>query len=236
MKGVKYYFGRVVTFLPYRLGRLTIRSIYWLRHYRVVVIGREKLPRSGAVILAANHLFFEDSIVMGLTNRRQITFLAKSDYFKANSIWGFLVKVGFLLIGQIKTDRSGDGRGQIAMADAVVVLEHGKVIGWHFEGTRSRDGRLYKAHTGFAVVAQRTKATIQPTALVYPDLANRRHIEVHYGDLIPYSQYKDLKPHQIAELVTKRVQAMSGQERAERRAIIPDRISSMIRKEPQAEV
>jgi 1-acyl-sn-glycerol-3-phosphate acyltransferase len=207
-------------------------------HYHIVVIGGEKLMRSGAVIVAANHLFFEDSIAIGLTYRRQIAFLAKSDYFKMKSLKGLAVKIAFLLIGQIKTDRSGDGRGQKAMADAVVTLEHGRPVGWHFEGTRSLDGRLYKAHTGFAVVAQRTKATIQPSALVYPDPTNRRHIEVHYGDPIPYSEYKNLKPHQIAELVTARVQAMSGQVRAEKRASIPRRISTMVRKrhEPETEV
>jgi 1-acyl-sn-glycerol-3-phosphate acyltransferase len=236
MEGVKFYFGRVVTFLPYRVGRLVIRLFFWLRGYRITVVGREKLLRSGPVVIAANHLYFEDSIVIALVNPRQVSFLAKSAYFKANSFKGILVKIAFLLVGQIKTDRSGDGRGQKAMDDAVVVLKYGKVVGIHFEGTRSPDGRLYKAYTGFAVVAKKTKATIQIHTMVYPDPNDRRHIEIHIDDPFTYSQYKSLKPYQIAEFVMKKVQKAGGQVRAERRALIPDRIISMLRKEPDIEV
>ncbi|MDB5167553.1 MAG: 1-acyl-sn-glycerol-3-phosphate acyltransferase [Candidatus Saccharibacteria bacterium] len=132
--------------------------------------------------------------------------------------------IGFLLIGQISTDRSG-GKAGDALEQVSNVLVHGDAAGWHFEGTRSPDGLLYDAHTSFARVAQATRAIVVPVAHVYPA---DKMVEVHFGDPIAYSVLKKLKPYEIAELVVTRVQEMSGQQRAGKKATISRKIGQAI--------
>lgn len=222
---VKYFLRhRLLTFVPYRLGWTICWFAYRFSGWRIDVFGAEKLPKRGPVIYAANHLEFHDSIALGLHARRQLSFLAKSEYFNKGSLMGLLVTIGFLLIGQISTDRSG-GKAGNALDEASEVLSHGDAVGWHFEGTRSPDGLLYDAHTSFARVAQATEAIVVPVAFVYPA---DKLVEVHFGDPIAYSVLKRLKPYEVAELVVTRVQEMSGQQRAGKKATVGRKIGQAI--------
>ena len=49
--------------------------------FRPKIIGKRNVPRSGAVLIASNHLSFIDSVVITLVAPRSVSFLAKSDYF-----------------------------------------------------------------------------------------------------------------------------------------------------------
>lgn len=195
-------------------------SVYHFQGWRIDAFGVEKIPRHGPVIFAANHIEFHDSLVLGLKAHRQLSFLAKSEYFDKRSLKGLLLTIGFLLVGQISTDRSG-GKAGNALDTASNVLRHGHAIGWHFEGTRSSDGLLYDAHTSLAHVAKQTKAIIVPVAFVYPA---GKMVEVHFGDPIAYSQHVGLKPYAVSDLIVTRVQAMSGQVRARKKATIGRKI------------
>src|SRR3546814_11639378 len=49
---------------------------------------------------------------------------------------------------------------------AARVLERGELFGIYPEGTRARDGRLHRGHTGPARLALRTRAPIVPVGIV----------------------------------------------------------------------
>ena len=79
---------------------------YWLMKYLVAgpflhtvfrpwVSGVENIPRTGAVILASNHLSFIDSVFLPLVIDRRMVFLAKSDYFTGRGFKGWLTKMFF---------------------------------------------------------------------------------------------------------------------------------------------
>src|SRR5688500_6686661 len=70
-------------------------------------VGRDHIPRRGAVIVAANHLAVLDSFYLTLAAQRQITFLAKSEYFDDAGIAGRLKRWFFSAMGQIPVDRRG---------------------------------------------------------------------------------------------------------------------------------
>ena len=68
----------------------------WYRFFKFVLIGPflrvwnrptyeggEKVPEQGAAIMASNHLAVMDSFFFPLVLRRQITFLAKKEYWMA---------------------------------------------------------------------------------------------------------------------------------------------------------
>jgi 1-acyl-sn-glycerol-3-phosphate acyltransferase len=131
---------------------------------RIRVEGKEHLPRSGPVILAANHRSFLDSIFIPLVIRRRVTFVAKAEYFDDKRVAWF-----FRGVGQIPIRREGGSASERALESATEVLEGGGVFGIYPEGTRTRDGKLHRGHTGVARLALRTGAPVVPVGLVGTD-------------------------------------------------------------------
>ncbi|MGN5236572.1 lysophospholipid acyltransferase family protein [Rhodococcus sp. SJ-3] len=132
---------------------------------RPKIVGRENLPRHGPVIVAANHLAVLDSFYLTLAARRQITFLAKREYFDRSGLVGNLQKWFFSTMGQIPVDRRGGSTAASALEAATGIIEQGGAWGIHPEGTRSPDGRLYRGRTGAVRVALDTGALLVPVAI-----------------------------------------------------------------------
>src|SRR3979409_1557618 len=65
----------------YELVRI-LTSLYGYTFLRARAISVEKVPGSGAVILAPNHFSFMDHFLMGAYIRRKVRFMAKSQLFK----------------------------------------------------------------------------------------------------------------------------------------------------------
>ncbi len=132
--------------------------------YRLRIEGKENLPASGPVILAANHRSFLDSIFIPLVVRRRVTFVAKAEYFDdPKSAWFFRA------VGQIPIRREGGSASERALDSAMDVLRSGGVFGIYPEGTRTRDGLMHRGHTGVARLALRSGAPIVPVGLIGTD-------------------------------------------------------------------
>src|ERR1700726_1320248 len=65
----------------YELTRL-LTSLYAYTFFSARPIATEKVPRSGAVILAPNHSSFMDPSLLGCYIRGEVRFMAKSQLFK----------------------------------------------------------------------------------------------------------------------------------------------------------
>ena len=114
---------------------------------RLEVTGLDALPRSGPVLLAANHDSYWDSITVGVATRshRQVRALAKASIWKVKGL-------PFILdgMGQIPIRR---GAGDVGALDrAIADLRAGACIGVFPEGTRSH-GRPLRARSGFGRLA-----------------------------------------------------------------------------------
>jgi len=134
--------------------------------YRPRVEGRHHVPRHGAVILASNHLSFIDSVVIPIVAPRPVIFLAKSEYFTGTGIKGAACRAWFTAIGSIPVER-GDNRAAQASLDAALgVLSKGEAFDIYPEGTRSRDGRLYRGKTGVGWLALKAQVPVVPVALL----------------------------------------------------------------------
>ncbi|MFT4125783.1 MAG: lysophospholipid acyltransferase family protein [Gordonia sp. (in: high G+C Gram-positive bacteria)] len=149
---------------------------YWIVKYVLVgpvlwlvcrprVIGREQVPATGPVIVVANHCAVIDSLLLCLVLPRRLTFVAKREYFEAPGLRGRLQGAFFTAVGQIPVDRSGGARSDAALSTATDLLDGGNAWAIHPEGSRARDGRVHRGHTGAVRVAQRTGAPIVPVAL-----------------------------------------------------------------------
>ena len=210
----------------YRLGRGLITPLARLV-YRPKIEGREKVPQSGAVIFASNHLSFIDSIAIPVAAPRPVHFLAKSSYFEGTGFKGWMSKTFFQSIGAIPVRR---GAGQAAL-DALdlqrQLLDEGLAVALYPEGTRSTDGRLYKGRTGVAFLALQTGAPVVPVGLVgtnkvmpvgakMPTLSER--ITVRFGDPLDLSPHGPATSGRARRLATDEIMAaihaLSGQELA----------------------
>jgi 1-acyl-sn-glycerol-3-phosphate acyltransferase len=213
---------RVLYGVLHRIVPPLLRAI-WRPH----VIGLENLPRSGPLILASNHQSFIDSVVIPAVTPRPVNFLAKSDYFEGRGIKGRLVKEWFVTFGALPVDRD-DSRAAIASLDtALGVLSAGGAFGINPEGTRSRDGRLYRGRTGVAQLALTSGAPIVPVGLIDTDRlqpvgSNRPRlvrVTVKFGEPIDVrGRYDGVPPgkarREITDTVMDAIAKLTGQEPA----------------------
>jgi 1-acyl-sn-glycerol-3-phosphate acyltransferase len=195
--------------------------------WRPRVYGLEHVPRTGPLILASNHQSFIDSVVIPAVTPRPVNFLAKSDYFDGRGIKGRLVREWFETFGAMPVDRE-DSKAALASLDtALSVLAGGGAFGIYPEGTRSRDGRLYRGRTGVAQLALTSGAPIVPvglidTARLQPVGSNRPRlvrITVRFGEPIDVrGRYDGVPPgrarREITDLVMSEISKLTGQEAA----------------------
>jgi 1-acyl-sn-glycerol-3-phosphate acyltransferase len=129
--------------------------------WRTYLRGVDNLPSVGPAILCPNHTSVIDSFLLPSVLPRRITFVGKAEYLD-----DWKTKHLFPALGMIPIDRSGGDASKRALDAAAGVLERGELFGIYPEGTRSRDGKLRKGHTGPARLALRTGAPLVPVGLI----------------------------------------------------------------------
>lgn len=127
--------------------------------FRVDVDGAENIPDDGAAILASNHLSFLDHMLLPLATRRQIYFISKIEHFEKKFRGWFFRKIGVIPL------KRGEGDEQ-AFERALETIRSGNLFAIYPEGTRSRDGKLHRGHTGVARLAFLTGAPVVPAAML----------------------------------------------------------------------
>ena len=195
--------------------------------WRPTVEGLENLPATGPVIVASNHRSFADSMVIPIVTPRQVVFLAKEDYFTGTGVKGALQRAWFEGMGMVPVDRD-DTRAALASLDiALDVLRQGKAFGIYPEGSRSRDGRLYRGRTGVAHLALTAGCPVVPVGLVgtqdiqpvgttLPRLAK---VSVEFGEPLDFTDRYDGVPlgrarREVTDEIMAAIGRLSGQEPA----------------------
>lgn len=213
--GATYFLGR---FILTPLARIV---------YRPHIEGRSRVPKTGPVIFASNHLSFLDSIAIPVVAPRPVHFLAKASYFEGGGLSGWVSREFFTAIGAVPVQR---GAGQAAL-DALdqqrVLLEQGSAVALYPEGTRSLDGRLYKGRTGVAFLALQTGAPVVPVGLIGTDkvmpvgakLPSLRHrVTVKFGEPLDLAHHGSADSGKARRLATddimSAIHALSGQDLA----------------------
>ncbi len=208
----------------YRLSKTILKPVTHAL-YRPTIVGAQNIPSTGGVILASNHLSFIDSFAIPLAAPRQVRFLAKNDYFTGSGPIAALRRELFESMGAIPVDRTSSRAAQDSLDLALAVLNAGDAFGIYPEGTRSRDGRLYRGRTGVAFLALTAKVPVVPVALSgtadimpvgsrFPRLAK---VSVTFGEPIHVAQrYAGVPRARARREVTDEVMAaiarLSGQE------------------------
>jgi 1-acyl-sn-glycerol-3-phosphate acyltransferase len=194
--------------------------------FRPKVDDVRRVPRTGPAILACNHVSYLDWMFLPLVVRaRRISFLAKLEYFTRPGLRGQLQKYFFTATGQVPVDRSGTDASSAALRTAKRLLDEGRLVGVFPEGTRSRDGRLYRGRTGVARLAAESGVPVIPCATVGVfDIAppgtrvpRPRRIAVRFGTPMTWPTGRPASPPELRawtdELMAE-IQRLSGQEAA----------------------
>ena len=204
----------------YPVARAVLTPIFhtaWRIHLR----GEDNLPGDGPAILCPNHTSVIDSFLLPATLPRRITFVGKAEYLD-----DWKTRHLFPALGMIPIDRSGGDASKRALDAAAGVLERGELFGIYPEGTRSRDGKLRKGHTGPARLALRTGAPLVPVGIIgtrdiQPPGARAprpfRPCEIRIGRPIDVGRYGDraddrLLLRQLTDELMFEIRELSGQE------------------------
>ncbi len=132
------------------LSRWIARTFFALH-----VEGAAHVPESGPVILAPNHVSYLDPVVVGVSIRRRVHFMAKKELFR-NPL------VGWLLRGLQAYPVTRERVDPSTLKRTLSLLAAGQVVMMFPEGTRG-DGRILgPAKSGIAAIAARSGAAVVP--------------------------------------------------------------------------
>lgn len=133
---------------------------------RPTVEGLENVPAHGPFIVAPNHLSFFDSVIVQALTPRPVSFFAKAEYFTGKGIKGRLMKQFFESVHSIPVQRGEQAASVQALKTLLDILGRGDGVGIYPEGTRSRDGILYRGRTGVGWLALTTGAPVVPVGII----------------------------------------------------------------------
>jgi 1-acyl-sn-glycerol-3-phosphate acyltransferase len=138
-------------------GRYFTRFVLFL-FTRWQVLGKERVPDEGPLLIAANHLSLTDPPIMGCSIDRHSMFLAKEELFRSwikryfvGNYGGFPIKRGGMNRDALRFAERWFGRGK-----ALIVFP---------EGRRSMEGQMVDAFSGPALIAVRNGVPVLPVGI-----------------------------------------------------------------------
>ncbi len=181
-----YYIAKVLVWIAFHIA------------FDLKFEGRKNIPVKTPVIYASNHRTNADPPLVGCGARGTYAFMAKEELFR-NKLFAWLIRS----LGAFPVSR---GKGDTAVLDtAVERLNKGKCLMIFPEGTRSKDGKVHRGHSGAAVIAARSRRQIIPVGIVFGEkLKFRTKVTVKYGEPIDPAEYvedpDDPNPRQLVKL------------------------------------
>jgi len=200
-----------------------LTGLWALTFFRTRTISSEKVPQSGAVILAPNHGSFMDHFFLAAFIRRKVQYMAKSQLFQPPLQYVYSH-------GGVFPVRRGH-RDEEAFITSRAILERGGAIAMYCEGARSRDGGLSaRPKPGIGKLVLETGAPVVPVAIHgSAKVRNWRKgefpkVTVQYGDPIRFEAVENPSRDQqmaVAEAIFGEIRVLySGLETLGRKGVL----------------
>ncbi len=125
---------------------------------KFVVVGGDKVPRTGAFVLSPNHMTNIDPVTIGRVLwklGRAPRFLAKASLFRVPFVGWLLTRSG-----QVPVERSGVVRGADPLAAGGSIVEKGLAVIVYPEGSLTRDPGLWPMRGKFGAVMMALEADV----------------------------------------------------------------------------
>lgn len=158
----------------YRIGRFILGPFFkW--YYNPTIIGKENIPKEGAILIVGNHKHLYDQCLSIISTKRFIKYMAKREYFDNKKTRWF-----FKSVGCISVDRSvHDGK---AKGEAIETLKNGGAIGLFPEGTRNKTKEfLLPFKYGAVSMAKKTDAYLVPFGITGDYVFKSKNLVIKYG-------------------------------------------------------
>jgi len=125
---------------------------------RPAVYGLDRVPATGGLVYAINHMHWIDVPLVGAISPRNIDFVAKVEATNWPGMGKFLEWHGTIAVRRGESDRE-------AVRRMLESARTGRVVGLFVEGTRIKTGRPGTAQPGAAMVAIQAGVPVQPLAI-----------------------------------------------------------------------
>lgn len=178
----------------------------------------ERVPREGALILAANHQSYIDPPLVGAFIQRAASYIARAGLFKFKPFGACLKAINCVPL----QENTGDAG---AIREAIRRLEGGHAVLIFPEGSRSMDGAMHEYKRGVALLVKRAKCPVVPVAVegcwdAWPRGGKPRWfvpVAVMYGHAIAYDELMKDGADAALQRLARETQAMRIELRAKLR-------------------
>ncbi|HEV3026702.1 MAG TPA: lysophospholipid acyltransferase family protein [Planctomycetota bacterium] len=122
------------------------------------MFGLENLPKSGGILLAANHQSVLDPVLVAMVLPREMHFMARRSLFRNPIFRAIIVSYNAFAIERDTADVKG-------VKEAIARLESGAILLVFPEGTRTGDGSIGRMKPGIGMLAERAAVPIVPVLI-----------------------------------------------------------------------
>ena len=123
--------------------------------FRFRIDGEQLFPKTGGVIVAANHASYLDIPLLGCAIRRRVVFIGRANLFPNRVLSWILQSLGWIPLKTHRLDRQ-------AFAVALEHLKSGTPVVIFPEGTRTPDGQLQPGRPGIGYLVQESQSQVIP--------------------------------------------------------------------------
>ncbi len=141
----------------WRVGRMTIQPLVKLVA-PLRVYGTERVPRTGGLVIAANHFSWIDPPALGAASPRTLYMMAKVEAHRVPGLGELMRSFGAFPVRRGESDRE-------AVRTMRQLVKEGKALGMFAEGTRQRSGVPGRVQPGSAMVALTEGVPVIPAAI-----------------------------------------------------------------------
>ncbi len=196
-----------------RLIYLSLRAYVWLllKLYfsRITVIGRENIPKTGALLFTANHQnAFLDALLIVTHNGRKTHFLAKAEVFNKSFFKWLLSLINMMPIYRVRDGWQNLGKNDVIFDACFTILSKEETILIFPEGNHGFERRLRPLSKGFSRIAFGTlQANSDLDLKIVPVGINYQHhqlfrsrVSVHYGEAFDVKPFYNPNDEHLASL------------------------------------
>ncbi|MCI9064154.1 MAG: 1-acyl-sn-glycerol-3-phosphate acyltransferase [Clostridia bacterium] len=172
--------------------------IYFKIVYRVKVVGKENIPKDGALIFCGNHRSFLDPPLIIVTAKRHVHFIAKEELKNITFLKPLVALFEIIFVKR-------DAKDIASLKTSIKYLRNGECIALFPEGTRNGLEKGQKVKNGVSYFALNSDAKVIPVGIKGGEKPFKKAI-ITYGKPIDFSEErKNKKDKEILEKVTDEI-------------------------------
>ncbi|MCL2574361.1 MAG: 1-acyl-sn-glycerol-3-phosphate acyltransferase [Defluviitaleaceae bacterium] len=187
----------------YKFAKIVVSPFYRLL-FRFKITGRENVPKTGSVILCANHTSNQDVLVLAVASRRSLHFLAKHELWKTKKLAWLFDRLGAVPINRENPSMDSFKR-------TVALLKDGRAIAIFMQGGRREELNQDDAKAGVALFAVKGKSPVVPIN-ISSDFKVFSKVYINIGEPISFEDYwdKKIRTEQLNEIAGRVMDAISS--------------------------